>query len=141
MADPPVGAPEPPPTYTQETTASFSVEDFQPRVTVTTPLIPHKRTRSGEGFTPAEGTGRVTTQEVRQLIDTLKDTIAHQTNLIESSKAELLEVKHDQNVIKAQNEKLHEEVCALRAQIEALPSTPPARSWAAVAAGAGSQTP
>lgn len=46
----------------------------------------------------------------------------------------LQEVKHDQNVLQAQNEKLHEEVRALRAQIEALPSTSLARSWAAVAA-------
>ncbi|KAJ6102312.1 hypothetical protein N7486_004739 [Penicillium sp. IBT 16267x] len=64
MADPPAGAPEPRPTNTQETTTSFSVEDFQPRVTATTPLIPYKRTRSGDTFTPSEGSGRVTTREV-----------------------------------------------------------------------------
>jgi hypothetical protein len=68
------------------------------------------------------------------MIDGLKETIAYQTELIQSTKDELLEVKHDQNVLQTQNEKLHEEVRALRAQINALPTTPVAKSWAAVAA-------
>lgn len=138
MADPPAGAPEPPPTSTQETTTSFSVEDFQPRVTATTPLIPNKRTRSGDAFTPSESTGRVTTREVWKLIDTLKDIIHHQTTLIESTHNEIQEVKHNQNVLQDQNEKLHEEVQALQARIEAPPSTPPTRSWATVAASGDS---
>ncbi|KNG89921.1 mevalonate kinase [Aspergillus nomiae NRRL 13137] len=53
---------------------------------------------------------------------------------IESTKAEIEEVKHDQNVHRDQNEKLHDEVRALQAQIEAIPPAALARSWAAVAA-------
>jgi hypothetical protein len=83
----------------------------------------------------------VTTKEVRQLIDSLKDIIHHQTTLIQATKDELQEVKHDQNVLQAQNEKLHEEIRALRAQVETLPSTPPVRSWAAVAASGNDTTP
>ncbi|KAJ5839473.1 uncharacterized protein N7525_004661 [Penicillium rubens] len=77
---------------------------------------------------------RVTTRDIWRMIDGLKETIAYQTELIQSTKDELLEVKHDQNVLQTQNEKLHEEVRALRAQIDALPSTPVVKSWAAVAA-------
>jgi hypothetical protein len=98
MADPPAGGPEPPPTNTQESNLSFSVEDFQPRA----PSEPYpescKGTRSGDAFTPSESTGRITTREVWKLIDSLKLIIHNQTALIESTKAEIEEVKHDQNV-------------------------------------------
>ena len=50
-------------------------------------------------------------------------------------KAEIQEVKHDQNNLQEQNWKLHEEVTVLRAHIEAAPPAPPTRSWAEVAAG------
>ncbi|KAF7136975.1 hypothetical protein CNMCM5793_006679 [Aspergillus hiratsukae] len=112
MADPPAGGPEPHPTNTQESNTSFSVEDFQPRV-----------------------------PEVWKLIDSLKLTIHHQTTLIEATKTEIEEVKHDQNILRDQNEKLHEEVRALRAQLEATPPVPLSRSWAAVAADGISATP
>ncbi|OOQ87565.1 hypothetical protein PEBR_15599 [Penicillium brasilianum] len=46
-----------------------------------------------------DNNGRVTTKEVRQLINSLKEIITHQTTVIESTKAEILEVKHDQNVL------------------------------------------
>jgi hypothetical protein len=144
MADPPAGAPEPPPTNTQESNLSLSVEDFQPRVpTEPLPLahIPRKRTRSGDAFSPSGNSGRVTTREVWKLIDSLKAIITHQTVLIESTKAEIEEVKHDQNVLRDQNEKLHEEVRALRAQIEAHPPAPLTRSWAAVAANGNTAHP
>ncbi|CDM32767.1 Probable transposable element [Penicillium roqueforti FM164] len=134
MADPPAGGPEPPPTNTQETQASFSVEDFQPRVSIDAGQIIGKRTRNGEAYTPAEGTGRITTREVWKLIDNLKDIIHRQTTLIESTKADLEEVKHDQNVLREQNDRLHEEVRALRAQIETSPQPNPPRTWAAIAA-------
>jgi hypothetical protein len=141
MADPPVGPPEAPPTNSQESNASFSVEDFQPRV----PLEPlpesRKRTRSGDAFAPAENSGRVTTREVWKLIDSLKLIIHRQTALIESTKAEVEEVKHDQNVLRDQNEKLHEEVRALRTQIEATAQAPPPRTWAAVAASGNTAPP
>ncbi|KAI3091997.1 hypothetical protein CBS147333_10276 [Penicillium roqueforti] len=134
MSDPPAGGPEPPLTNTQETHASFSVEDFQPRVSIDTGQIIGKRTRNGEAYTPTEGTGRITTREVWKLIDNLKDIIHRQTTLIESTKADLEEVKHDQNVLREQNDRLHEEVRALRAQIEASPQPNPPRTWAAIAA-------
>jgi hypothetical protein len=134
MADPPAGGPEPLPTNTQGSITSFSVEDFQPRVSIDPAQIIGKRTRNGEAYTPTEGTGRITTREVWKLIDSLKDIIHRQTTLIESTKADLEEVKHDQNVLREQNDKLHEEVRALRAQIEASPQPNPPRTWAAIAA-------
>ncbi|KAJ5340350.1 hypothetical protein N7541_009474 [Penicillium brevicompactum] len=138
MADPPAGAPEATPTNTKETTNPFSLEEFQPSI------VPRKRRqpRHGDEFTSAarakpefagngEPTGRVTTKEVRQLIDGLKDIIQRQRSLIQTTKDELQEVKRDRNVLLAQNEKPNEEIRALRAQIEAVSSTPPTRSWAA----------
>lgn len=135
MADPPVGVPEAVPTNTQETTNLFSSSDFQPSI------VPRKRRQllHGDKITSAprsnpefavtdEHTGRVTTKEVRQLIDSLKDIIHHQTTLIQATKNELQELKHDQNVLQAQIEKLHEEIRALRGQVETPPSTPPTRS-------------
>jgi hypothetical protein len=77
---------------------------------------------------------------VWKLIDNLKDIIHQQTTLIESTKAELLEVKHDQNILREQNEKLHEELHALRVQIEARPPAP-SPTWAAVAANNASDAP
>jgi hypothetical protein len=88
-----------------------------------------------------DNNGRVTTKEIRQLINSLKEIINHQTTVIESTKAEILEVKHDQDVLRDQNEKLHEEIRALRERIETLTPAAPARSWAAVAAGSGSSLP
>jgi hypothetical protein len=140
MADPPAGPPEASPTNTQETT-NFSVEDFQPRVTNIPTRVARKRGRHNESYAPEESTGRVTTREVWKLIDELKDIIHRQTALIESTKAELQEVKHDQNVLHEQNQKLHEEVKALRAQLDSSPPAPSARSWAAVAASAGYVNP
>lgn len=42
----------------------------------------------------------------------------HQTAVIESTHNELQEIKHNQYVLQKQNEKLHEEVKALRVQVE-----------------------
>lgn len=140
MADPPAGPPEATPTNTQETT-NFSVEDFQPRVTNIPTRVTRKRGRLNESYASEEGTGRITTREVWKLIDDLKDIIHHQTALIESTKAELQEVKHDQNVFHEQNQKLHEEVKALSAQLDTSPPAPSARSWAAVAASSGNANP
>ncbi|OQE35310.1 hypothetical protein PENNAL_c0827G10217, partial [Penicillium nalgiovense] len=142
--DPPMGGPEPPPTNTQETPTSFSVEDFQPRVNIGSPESPtesRKRTRSGDAFAPSENSGRVTTKEVWKLIGTLKDIIRHQTAVIESTQNELREIKHNQHVLQEQNEKLHEEVKALRAQVESAPAVTATRTWAAVAATGDNATP
>ncbi|OOQ91478.1 hypothetical protein PEBR_00836 [Penicillium brasilianum] len=58
---------------------------------------------------PKSSNGRVTIKEIRQLV-----IIAHQTTIIESTKGELLEVKHDQNVFRDQNKKLYDEPKTLR---------------------------
>jgi chromosome segregation ATPase len=135
MADPPAGPPAASPTNTQLNT-EFSVEDFQPRVTNIPTRVTRKRGRHNESYAPEESTGRVTTREVWRLIDELKDIIHRQTTLIESTKAELQEVKHEQNVLQDQNQKLYEEVKALRTQLDNPLPAPSARSWAAVAASA-----
>jgi hypothetical protein len=55
MTDPPTGGPEPPPTNTQETPTSYSVEDFQPRV----PIEPLPRGRRRlQDRSPESKTGR-----------------------------------------------------------------------------------
>ncbi|OQE66334.1 hypothetical protein PENNAL_c0190G00760 [Penicillium nalgiovense] len=128
----------------EESTTSFSIEDFQPRVTVISlsPLFDSReRTRNGNAFTPSEDTDRATIREVWRLIGSLKDIIHHQITLIESTKAEVQEVNHDQNVLRDQSEKLHEEVKALRTQIEILPQVTPTRSWATVATNGGVPPP
>lgn len=140
MADPPAGPPEASPPNTQGTTG-FSVEDFQPRVTNIPTRATRKRGRNNESYAPEESSGRVTTREVWKLIDELKDIVHRQTTLIESTKAELQGVKHEQQIIQEQNHKLHEEVKALRAQIDSPPPAPLGRSWAAVAASTDNVNP
>ncbi|KAJ5215273.1 zinc knuckle domain protein [Penicillium cinerascens] len=89
---------------------------------------------------PAEPTnagtssGRVTTKEIRQVIELLRHTIDEQTTLIQATRIELKQVKNNQDELQTQNEKLHGEVQALRTQIEGLRGSSAARSWAAVAA-------
>lgn len=139
MADPPAGPPEAAPTNTQET--NFSVEDFQPRVANIPTRVTRKRGRHNESYAPEESTGRVTTREVWKLIDELKDIVHRQTTLIESTRTELQEAKQGQKTLKEQNQKLHEEVKALRAQLDRPPPAPSARSWAVVAASAGNVNP
>ncbi|KAJ5769199.1 hypothetical protein N7520_003758 [Penicillium odoratum] len=153
MANPPAGVPEP-----HLTNPRQLVADFQPRgsadaaqiiwkrtrngetYTADAAQIIWKRTRNGETYTPTEGTGRITTREVWRLIDNLKDIIHQQTTLIEATMAELLEGKHDQNILREQNEKLHEELHALRVQFEARPPAP-SPTWAAIAANNASDAP
>jgi hypothetical protein len=77
---------------------------------------------------------------VWNLIDELKDIIRHQSTLIESTKAELQEVKHDQNVLHEQTRsftrksKPYEHNSKVR-------GAPSARSWAAVVANATNADP
>lgn len=141
MADPHAGAPEPPRTITRGT----AVTDAPENLDSTTAPRTRRQARLSDGYSntsrsitevtsSVDSSGRVTTRDIWRMIDGLKETIAYQTELIQSTKDELLEVKHDQNVLQTQNEKLHEEVRALRAQIDALPPSPVAKSWAAVAA-------
>ena len=58
----PWGLPNPIPQTPKERRRAFTVEDFQPAVTVAPIPLLGKRTRNGETYTPAEGTGRVTTK-------------------------------------------------------------------------------
>lgn len=143
-ADPPVGAPEPSRTNHHGKAGLFSLETFEQSI------VPRKRSprqgndltttaRSNPEFANTEDNhGRVTTKEVRRLIESLKEIIAHQTALIESiesTKTEIQEVKHDQNFLQERNAKLHGVVRALRAQLDAAPlAAVPTRTWAAVAA-------
>jgi hypothetical protein len=133
MADPHAGGPESPPTNTQESTDGFTGEDLATRTTVEN----RKRTRSGDAFSPSDPAGRITTKEVWKLIGTLKDVIHHQTATIAATQQELQEVKHNQHVLQEQNEKLYDEVKALRTQIETNPPATATKTWAAVAAEGG----
>jgi hypothetical protein len=100
-----------------------------------------KRTRGGDAFTPSDPAGRITTKEVWKLISSLKDIIHHQTAAIETTQNELQEIKHNQNVLQEQNEKLYEEVKVLRTQVESAPAVTTTRTWAAVAANGGDAPP
>jgi hypothetical protein len=77
---------------------------------------------------------------VWKLIGTLKDVIRRQTAAIVATQDELQEIKHNQNVLQEQNEKLHEEVKALRAQVENAPPATATRTWATVAASSRNDT-
>lgn len=137
MTDPPTGGPEPFPTNTQETIASISGEELDRSGLLSEN---RKRTRSGDAFAPSDPAGRITTKEVWKLVSALKDIIRRQTATIAATQNELQEIKHNQNVLQEQNEKLHEEVKALRAQIEKAPPVTATRTWATVAANGGNST-
>ncbi|EGD99960.1 hypothetical protein TESG_08624 [Trichophyton tonsurans CBS 112818] len=147
MAEP-TGDPEPPNTQ-ESTTSILSFESFQPITQSSQPARRGKRRRNDsyttnsnpEPVAAGDGSGRVTNQEIRRLIDDLKNVISHQTNVIEATKAGILELKVEQEALKSQNSSLQEEIHALRAQIEALSSNPPVRTWAEVAASAGNPEP
>jgi hypothetical protein len=111
MADPPTGGPEPFPTNTQESIANTPGEELQATGAADrSGLISEtqKRTRSGDAFAPSDPAGRITTKEVWKLISTLKDVIRHQTAVIAATQNDLQEIKHSQNVLQEQNEKLYE---------------------------------
>ena len=97
----------------QRGTQLFTQKDFEP-------VVPWKRRsprNRNEPITIAysnpefggteDNNKRSTTKEVRQLIHSLKEIITHQTTVIESTKVEILEVKHDQKFLQYQNERLH----------------------------------
>ncbi|OQD68799.1 hypothetical protein PENANT_c182G01338 [Penicillium antarcticum] len=143
MADPPTGGPEPFPTNTQEFIASIPGEELQATgASDRSGLLSEtrKRTRSGDAFAPSDPAGRITTKEVWKLIGTLKDVIRHQTAAIATTQNELQEIKHNQNVLQEQNEKLYEEVKALRTQVKNAPPVTATRTWATVAANGGNGT-
>jgi len=79
-----------------------------------------KRPNNGEFYIPREE-GESPTRKIRRLTDNLRNLITYQTTVIVSTITELLEVKHDWNMLKAQIEELREKVRALRAQVDGLP--------------------
>ncbi|KAK4862971.1 hypothetical protein LT330_010682 [Penicillium expansum] len=85
MSDQPTGGPEPFPTNTQETITSISGEELQATTAANSSGLlseNRKRTQSGDVFAPADPAARITTKE---------------------------EIKHNQNILQEQNEKLHKE--------------------------------
>ncbi|KAJ5865147.1 uncharacterized protein N7529_007063 [Penicillium soppii] len=126
MADPPVEGR--PPTGTQGSTGPPPAKNVDSLTLPRTRRQPHQRDETTTITRPSAESAGTGSNNGR-------------TTLIEATKSELFEVKHDQNVLRAQNEKLHEEVRALRSQIDALAATPPTRSWAAVAANDGNPSP
>ncbi|OQE69718.1 hypothetical protein PENNAL_c0129G05440 [Penicillium nalgiovense] len=122
MADPPTGAPEPlATTTTRRGTGIVGTENLAPTTTVRTRR--HARVESEQTHAAPEpveltntgtSTGRVTTREIWQIIVYLQHTIEEQTTLIRATGTELREVKDNQNELQTQNEKLQEEIAALR---------------------------
>jgi chromosome segregation ATPase len=149
MADPPAGPPEPlATTDTQGTVATDASESLEPTVARRT----RRQTRAEDDQTntnppitePTNAgatSGRVTTKEIRQIIEQLQHTINKQTVLIQATRNELREVKDNQNELQAQNKRLQEEVQALRTQIDGLNAPNLTRSWATVAANADNPEP
>ncbi|KAI2867039.1 hypothetical protein CBS11852_11467 [Aspergillus niger] len=139
MADPPAGAPEPLGNMT--TLGNDALENSESTTTRKT----RRQARADnhqdqansliiEPSTAGTNTPRVTTKEIRQIIEHLQHTIEKQTTLIQATRTELREVKHNQRELQTQNEKLQDEIQTLRTQIEGLDAPNPTRSWAAVAA-------
>ncbi|KAK9847058.1 hypothetical protein MYU51_021111 [Penicillium brevicompactum] len=121
MADPHAGAHEPPRTTTRGTAVTDASENLES----TTAPRTRRQARLSDGYSNAarsiteithsvDSSVRVTTRDIWRMIDGLRETIAYQTELIQSTKDELFEVKHNQNVLQTQNENLHEEVQAIR---------------------------
>jgi hypothetical protein len=78
-----------PPTNRRGSAATPALED---QGGLTAPRT-SRQTRYSDDYSsaanPRDNNGRVTTKEIRQLIDNLKEIIHHQTTLIESTKSEL----------------------------------------------------
>lgn len=128
MAEPPTGPSEPLLTRnTRQSTAIDAPENPEPRIAPRTRRQTHSEednahanSSSAEPDNYRTNNGRVTTKEIRQIVDRLQHTIDKQTVLIQATRTEPREVKHNQSELQAQNEMLQEEIQALRAQIEGL---------------------
>lgn len=146
MVDPSTGGAEPQQNASGAVESAFTFEAFEQ-------LPPGKSTRGErkrlrdrnslgddlveitEAPKPKENNGRVTTQDLRRLIEDLKEVVTHQNN-------EIREIKADQQILKAQNVELQEQVQSLREQLEATPTTEtPAKTWAQVATAGTHPTP
>lgn len=149
MTDPLTGPPEPLPT--RNTRRSAAIDDGEnseprdaPRTRRQTRLEEdnsHVTSTSTEPESSGTSNGRVTTKEIRQIIEQLQHTINKQSVLIQATRTELREVTHSQSELQTQNETLREEIQALRTQVESLKTPPSGRSWAAVAADANNSDP
>jgi hypothetical protein len=91
---------------------------------------------------PEREGGGINRDELYRLIESLKETIAQQSNIItnqnsiiESIRNDLVDIKSEQRSLKKQNAELQKAIRSLRAQ----PNTPsaPTQSWASVAASGG----
>jgi polyhydroxyalkanoate synthesis regulator phasin len=138
-----MGVPEPLARNTRRSGAIDTFETLEPRTAART----RRQTRqeddyaeaSSQGAEPVDtgaSSGRVTTKEIRKIIEHLQHTINEQTALIQATRTELREVKHNQNELQTQNEKLQEEIRALRSQVDGLNRPTPTRPWATVVANA-----
>lgn len=143
MADPPTGVPEPLARNTRRSGAIDASDTLEPRIAPRT----RRQTRQEDDYAEASAQaaepadtgashGRVTTKEIRKIIEQLQHTIDEQTALIQATRTELREVKHNQNELQTQNEKLQEEIQALRPQVDSLSGPTASRSWATVVANA-----
>lgn len=116
MADPPTGPPEPLPTRnTRQSAVIDAPENPEPRNAPRTRRQTrleednaHANSFSAETDNSGTNNGRVTTKEIRQIIDHLQHTINKQTALIQATRTELREVKNNQGELQAQNETLRE---------------------------------
>jgi hypothetical protein len=89
----------------------------------------------------SEGEGRGTGfDELASLILNLKKTITQQTSVIKKQndtiefiRADLAEIKEEQQQLVRQNAVLQEQVDSLQSQVSTLTASPPTPSWAAVA--------
>lgn len=112
MAIPPAGVPEPHPTNTQETPRIFTQEVFRPTIPLTRKCprrgadTENELIANPEFASCGENNGRVTNQDVRQFFTSFKEALARQTDVIEAVKAEIQELKAEQQLLRAQNAEL-----------------------------------
>ncbi|KAI9041460.1 uncharacterized protein KD926_006856 [Aspergillus affinis] len=89
----------------------------------------------GIEFPSLEDGKRITNQMIAGLIVTLKKVITQQTSTIQSTRAEVRELKTEQQTLKEQNTQLQDEIQVLRKQIESQAVNPHLGLWSEVAAG------
>ncbi|KAJ5309321.1 uncharacterized protein N7443_001782 [Penicillium atrosanguineum] len=103
-------------------------------------MITHTVPALAESTNAGISSGRVTTKEIRQVIEHL--THHRRANHAHTRHPDRTETsKNNQNELQTRNEKLHEEVQALRTQVEGLNAPTATRPWAAVAADANQSEP
>jgi hypothetical protein len=156
MADPPGGDPGGDPTNSHDTVMRSPSQGPSPPAElrrITRGYLKRQR-NSLNSFTATkrtpifEFTGRndendTSLDDVLGLIADLKKIIIEQGNTIENAKADLAEIKSQQENLKIQNNELQDEIRSLRTQLSAysgsIPSgsVPSPRSWASVAASGG----